>query len=335
MAFISDSFQNNKLKNYNINITTKYIVKDKIKVRNTNNKNNDDIINGIRCKNEYYLNDKLIHEEQKFDSRIEYTFISKNIENSNYTCPNCGTTFKLNSIDDCCPYCKSYYNIEYINKDLGSKYHYDRVLQSNKYRIITGLIDLIISIMVCYIFIKNTSRTFNEYDIFKILIYGVILTLVLYYFFYMLDAYVVLIPIKIYKDKQNQKQIDFWNKTNIDKKLFFNNLNYELRKYYYNKDKVIDFDVIDYISFKELENNNICVAALIRIVYFEDNKIKSKNIKDTYILKKVSNNTLDLDEGVNIIRCNNCGATIDAKYGVCHYCNSKIKPLNLWVLQKK
>ena len=52
MAFISDSFQNNKLKNYNINITTKYIVKDKIKVRNTNNKNNDDIINGIRCKKE-------------------------------------------------------------------------------------------------------------------------------------------------------------------------------------------------------------------------------------------------------------------------------------------
>ena len=79
MAFISDSFQNNKLKNYNINITTKYIVKDKIKVRNTNNKNNDDIINGIRCKKEYYLNDKLIHEEQKFDSRIEYTFISKKI----------------------------------------------------------------------------------------------------------------------------------------------------------------------------------------------------------------------------------------------------------------
>ena len=84
-----------------------------------------------------------------------------------------------------------------------------------------------------------TSRTFNIYDISKILIYGIILSLILYYFFYILDAYIVLGPIRRYKDKQNKKQMEFWERTHIDKKTFFNNLNYEIRNNYYNNDKKI------------------------------------------------------------------------------------------------
>ena len=133
MAYIVDDYQSKKLNKYNINIKTKYIVGNKILERNSNNSYCDDIISGIRCEKNYYLNNELKLTEKNFDSRIEYTYISKNLENKEYSCPNCGMTSNLKDFLDGCPYCKTYYNIDYTDKDLGSKYHYDRVLKNNIY----------------------------------------------------------------------------------------------------------------------------------------------------------------------------------------------------------
>lgn len=336
MPLISDNFHKDKLKKFGINIKTKYIVGNKIFERNTDNSINDDIVSGIRCEKDYYIGKNLVHKEKEFDSRIEYTFISKEMENKEYKCPNCGMQSKLKDFVDGCPYCKTYYNIDYSDKDLGSKYHYDRVLKNNTYRIITGIVDLIISFILCALFIKVTSRTFNSVDVSKIFIYGIILAAILYYFFYILDAYIILTPIKKYKDKQNQKQIEFWNKTKIDKKLFFNNFNYELRKYYYSQDNIIDFDIIDYLDFNYYEeNDNQYVEVLIkfRIIYYDMGTIKSKYCKETFKLKKNPNDKLDLKNGVNIIKCHNCGASIDATKGLCSYCHTEIKYLQEWIME--
>lgn len=338
MPLISDNYQIKKLNKYKINIKTKYIVGNDLLERNTDNTKNDDIKNGIRCKKEYYLNNNLTHTEDLFDSRIEYTFISKDVENKDYTCPNCGMHSKLKDFIDGCPYCQTYYNIDYTKKDLGSKYHYDQVLRSNTYKIVTGIVDVIISLILSYIFIKTTSRTFNGFDISKIFIYGLILSLILYYFFYILDAYIVLSPIRNYKEKENQKQEEFWESTKIDKKKFYNNLNYELRKYYYSKDNIIDYDIIDYLSFNNFTKNNqeyIKITAEVRVVYYKNNKITSRIIKDTYLLKHHTDNIQSLKEGENIIKCHNCGASIDITQGECSYCHTKTKYLQEWTLITK
>ena len=338
MPLISDNFHKKKLKDLGINIKTKYFVGNKIYERNTDDSINDDITSGIRCEKDYYIGKRLVHKETEFDSRIEYTFISKEMENKEYKCPNCGMQSKLKDFVDGCPYCRTYYNIDYTDKDLGSKYHYDRVLRNNSYRIITGVVDLIISTILCFFFIKSTSRTFNAVDISKIFIYGLILSMVLYYFFYILDAYIVLGPIKRYKDKQNQKQMDFWDRTKIDKKSFFNNLNYEVRKYYYSKNNIIDFDVLDYIEFNDFIKKNvqyIKVLAEVRIVYYDMGKITSKYTKEEYLFKKNPNEKLELKDGTNMIKCHNCGASIDATEGVCSYCHTEIKYLQEWILENK
>ncbi len=337
MPLISDNFHKKKLKEFGINIKTKYFVGNKVYERNSDDSINDDITSGIRCEKDYYIGKKLVHKETEFDSRIEYTFISKEMENKEYKCPNCGMHSKIKDFFDGCPYCRTYYNIDYTDKDLGSKYHYDRVLRNNSYRIITGIVDLIISMILCFVFIKTTSRTFNGIDISKVFIYGLILSMVLYYFFYTLDAYVILGPIKRYKDNQNQKQIDFWEKIKIDKKSFFNNFNYEVRKYYYSKKNIIDFDVLDYIEFEDFTKKNIQyvrVLAEIRIVYYDVEKIKSKFSKEEFIFKKNLNEKLELKDGVNMIKCHNCGASIDATKGVCSYCHTEIKYLQEWILEK-
>lgn len=337
MALVSDNFHNKKLKQYGINIKTKYIVGHNIYERNTNNEINDDITSGIRCEKDYYIGNNLVHTEKDFDSRIEYTFISKDQEEQDYKCPNCGMKSKLKDFVDGCPYCGTSYNIDYTNKDLGSKYHYDHVLKNPTYRIVTAIIDLIISIIICYFFIKNTSRTFNSVDITKVFIYGLILSIILYYIFYSLDAYIILTPIKNYKDKQNQKQIDFWNRIKIDKKNFFNNFNYEVRKHYYSKDNIIDFDVLDYLNFNDYEKNNnqyIEVLAEVRIVYYDNGKITSKITKEQYVFRKNVNEKLELKDGVNLIKCHNCGSSIDVNDGKCSYCHTEIKYLQEWILEE-
>lgn len=338
MALISETYQKEKLKRYGINIRTKYIVGNKILERNTNDSVNDNIERGIRCKKEYYIDNKLAHKEKLFDSRIEYTYIMDNNINEEYECPNCGMKSPLKDFIDGCPYCKTYYNMDYSEKDLGSKYHYDRVLKSNIYRVITLIVDIIISIIISFIFIKLTSRTFNNYDIIKIFIYGIILSLILYYFFYIADAYIILSPIKKYKDKENKKQIEFWQRTKINKKTFFNNLNYEIRKKYYSKENIIDYDILDYTKFKDYEVNRVLyvdVTADLRIVTYENKKLKSKIITQTYTMKQNKNTLLNLGNKENIIRCANCGASIDVTKGKCEYCHSEIKYLQEWILEEK
>lgn len=338
MALISETYQKEKLKRYGINIRTKYIVGNKILERNTNDSVNDNIERGIRCQKEYYIDNKLAHKEKLFDSRIEYTYIMDNNINEEYECPNCGMKSPLKDFIDGCPYCKTYYNMDYSEKDLGSKYHYDRVLKSNIYRVITLIVDIIISIIISFIFIKLTSRTFNNYDIIKIFIYGIILSLILYYFFYIADAYIILSPIKKYKDKENKKQIEFWKRTKINKKTFFNNLNYEIRKKYYSKENIIDYDILDYTNFKDYEVNGVLyvdVTADLRIVTYENKKLKSKIITQTYTMKQNKNTLLNLGTKENIIRCANCGASIDVTKGKCEYCHSEIKYLQEWILEEK
>ena len=160
MPFISDASQKKKLKKLNINIKTKYIVGNQILERNTNNSYNDDIEKGIRCEKDYYLKDYLTHKETKFDSRIEYTFISKDQEDQEYTCINCGMHSKLRDFLDGCPYCGTNYNIDYSEKDLGGKYHYDRVLRTTTYRFITAIVDIVISILLS--FKEVISSSFKE-----------------------------------------------------------------------------------------------------------------------------------------------------------------------------
>jgi len=337
MPLISDNYHHKKLNDLGINIKTLYIVGNNILERNTNNSKNDDIKNGIRCKKEYFKDKKLIHNEVEFDSRIEYTFISSEKENEEFTCPNCGMKSKIKDFVDGCPYCNTYYNIDYMDKELGSKKHYDRCLRNNTYRVITAIVDVIISIIISFIFIKITSRTFNNIDIIKVFAYGIILSLVLYYFFYIIDAYIILGPIKRYKDKLNKKQKDFWQRTNIDKKNFFNNFNYELRKYYHSQNDVIDFDIIDYDEFQDIKKDNsiyVKVKCEIRLIYYKSGRVKHKYLVGEYIMRKNENNVLELNSGTNLIRCHNCGSSINIEEGKCSYCGTEIKYFQEWILEK-
>lgn len=332
-----------KLRKLGINICTKYKSNNVILERNTNNTKNDNIKEGICLEKNYYKDNKLLCKISGFDPRIQYTYIKSNNGENEVTCPNCGHVSKEKDIIDGCPYCGTNYNIEYLDKDLGTKYHYDRVLQGSNYRSITLVIDILISAVLVFIYIFTTGRTFNIYDISKIAVGTIILSLILYYLFYMIDAMIIVLPVKLYKDRINQKQIEFWKrmeKLNVSKKIFYNNVNYELQEYYYgeeskNKD-IIDYDIIDYISLKEkkLKNNKIIVTlrARIREVELKDNVISKKIVKKEFTFEKNNEPIEKIGNGVNIIKCHNCGVAIDVTKRKCEYCGTRINSYQEWYL---
>ena len=238
-----------RLKEHGKNIRTKYKKQYKILQRDTNNTKNDNIKDAICLEKNYYKDGLYLDKVTGFDPRINYTYISNGDGENEVVCPNCGKISKQKEIGDFCPYCKTNYNMEYNDKDLGTKYHYDRVVQGVNYRKITLIVDVLISAIIVYLYIATNSRTFNIYDISKILVGTVILSLILYYFFYIIDASIIVLPIKIYKDKINKNQMKFWSmmeQKNVTKKIFYNNVNYELQKYYYGEDSN-NKNIIDYV----------------------------------------------------------------------------------------
>ena len=215
---------------------------------------------------------------------------------------------------------------------MGSKYHYDLVLQNPIYRLVTGVVDYGFSLLICFLWILNTSRTFNGYDVGKIFLYGMILAMILYYFFYLWDAYAVLEPIRRYKEQQNRRQREFWSRPGIDKKRFYNNLNYEAGRRYYSRPDVIDYDVIDYTDLQEHEENGrlwVRVELQVRLVYLRNGKISSEYQKDTMTLCR-NDRIMKLNSGIQVIKCPQCNANIDVTKGKCEYCGTKIDSVQEW-----
>lgn len=171
----------------------------------------------------------------------------------------------------------------------------------------------------------------------KIFIYSTILAMILYYFFYLCDAYAVLGPVRRYKEKQNRQQQEFWSGTGIDKKRFYNNLNYEAGRRYYSRPDVIDYDIMDYTGLQEhVENGILCVDVelQVRLVYLRGGRITSAYQKDTFSLSH-NDRVMTLDSGIHVIKCPKCDANIDVTKGVCEYCGTEIDSLQEWKRIKK
>ena len=244
---------------------------------------------------------------------------------------------KTSEFKDGCVYCQTYYNIDYTNKELGSKFYYDLIIRNRGYIIKTLIIDLLISFIISYLYIVSFSRTFYMFDFLKIIAGTFLIGLILFLIFYYLDAVILLPSLKRKKERENLKQQEFWKrleKLGIEKIKFFNNLNYDLKRLYYS-DKypfVLDYDIIDYNNFEEkfLDNKLFVTVNLdIRIVSIYKNKIKSKIENKTYLLQKVKIDK-EVNGSVNHIECSNCGASVNILEKKCSYCGSEYNYLQEW-----
>lgn len=62
-----------------------------------------------------------------------------------------------------------------------------------------------------------------------------------------------------------------------------------MSKKYYQKDNIVDYDILDYLSFNDFNRNNkphVQVKTYVRIIYYENNKLISKYIDDVFVLER-------------------------------------------------
>lgn len=343
MSLITERIHNKRLQDFGINVKTKYKCGSRILERNSDNSHNDNISSGVVIEKDYYLDNKLLHKSFNFDPRIEYQFLFET-DQKTIKCPNCGNEEKVEKFLDGCPYCGTHYNMDFTDKELSTKYHVDNVMKDNKYIAIAAIISLILSLIIMFFYIRATGRTFNIYDISKVIIYGIFLGAILFFIFYTIDAYIVTLPVLLYKNRENQKQLDFWQKMDnlgINRKNFFNNLNHELEKVFYNEEtnqNIIDYDIIDYLSYEDSKDKdgllNVKVRVLLRTVQFQNKTIKEQRVERNFTLKRVNNYSTKLEEAINIKKCPNCGAALDLSKDECEYCGTKNNHLQEWYLVK-
>ena len=342
MSYISERKHEKKLNEKGINIRTFYSDGNKLYQKNTDNSLNENLAKGVRVEKDYYVNNKLLKKTFGFDPRIEYTFINSAQIGEDFDCPNCRMITKVSESIESCPFCGSHFNLDYKNKDMGSKYHYDRILHSKKYILVTFIIDMVASFLLSYLYFIKTSRTYNIYDIMKTVGLGLAVALILFFVFYLIDGLVVLLPIKIKKDKINNNDKKVWkdlDEKKISYNTFYNNLNYELGKYYFdNTSSIIDYDIIDYYDFKLAEdasNLYLSFTMLLREVTYENNKLTVKTKERNVVVKKNNKPVTIIDDGeVHTINCHNCGASIDITSDKCNYCDTPNNYNQEWYLYK-
>lgn len=337
MAKITEKFHIKRLTDNNMVIKTTYFNDGNTYIKTTDNSVNDSFDNGVRIKKEYYKNDNIIYMENEFDSRMNYAFINSRDDNKEFNCPNCGAFNKVKENSDGCPYCGTNYNLDYDTKKLGSKLTYDTIVKSTSYRVAVLIMDIICSFIIMFIYRTSVGRTFNQFDMLKIGLYTLVLAVVLYIFFYYIDAKIIFGPLKRRKERENELQREFWRKAeskNIDKNKFFNNFNYELGRFYYNGNdsSIIDYDILDYNSFKFVRDDVIEVNVEIRIMSLINDEIKEKTSNISYKLKRSSLELEKLNNGINMIKCYGCGSSIDVTSDKCDHCGRPHNYLQEWYM---
>ena len=345
---IVERSQEQRLALRRVAITSTYMADGKKYIRSTDHSRNDNVQSAVLVEKIYYVGGTPLKRITGFDPRMQYTYLSASPEQKEVHCPNCGYPGSSREMADGCPACGAAFNVEYSDKELGAKYHYDQVVSGKGYKIRTLLIDVFVSFFLSFFVFRFTGRTFNIYDIGKVIIGTTILTLALYFVFFQLDAYLVSGAARREAEKRNQKQRAFWEmagQRGIGKKVFFNNLLYELRNLYYGGEPsfadVIDFDVVDFLDFELQDGSSgngeirVRVHLLIREIRLDGGQITEKKENRTFVLERKQAPVRILAPGMNVIKCQNCGASVDVTASFCTYCGTAMQRYQEWSLVKR
>ena len=339
MSLISEENHNKVLSKYNINIKTIYRDIDKMVETNSDKSKNDVLTKAMKTEKNYFIADKKVKKLFGLDSRIEYSNINNQVKKNTYECPNCRMTSYVEGVLDACPFCGVHTNIDYVNKDISNKATYELSKANKNCVIYTTIASIIIALIIGIIFYINTGKLYAI----KSLYIGGAAFITVFIVLYLIVALIFLLPKKLKKDKIIKNDDSVWeglDKKKISYTTFYNNLQYELDKYYYvdNKISIIDYDIIDYYNFKLVEDASslyLSMDLIIREIYLDKGKIKpvTKVLKATF---KRNNKPIVIDDDGKIhkINCHNCGASIDITANNCGYCDTPNNYNQEWYLLK-
>ena len=326
MKTITDKNHIDRLNEKGIIIEDIFLKKGKKFIRKSDGSILDQIYNATRIEKKYYYNNKCIYKERDFDKDTNYTFATYN-KNDKINCPNCGNKGTIKEFYDGCPFCGTEFNIDYGLK----RHNINPIKDFINFKLFKFIVILIAIIFTLYINIKENLISEN---LFLNIIYSPLMLFASYFL-----CSIFLLPIGIinsirfsYKESKNITD------GNIKRNKIISCLNSELNHYYYNSeeyDNLIDFDIVRYYYIYDKRIDNELYADIkfkIRKYYFKNNKIV-KDIKKIIVRLKY-NDTNKTPKSHNIIKCINCGASMDVTKNKCEYCGTPTPKISDWVLEK-
>lgn len=301
-----------------------YLYKDKIFVRSTDGVENDSVYKATKIEKNFFKNKKLLHREKKFDKETIYT-ISALKGDKTIKCSECGYEGPIIDFFDGCPYCKANFNMDYSAR---SKSYGKTIKEMFSTKWMTILNILLTPSMCLYNIYQDPSL--------ENIIFGLI-TLPFFFIIFRIMLGVVFIPYAMYKlftfrDIANDR-IKINNEVISNIKLI-KDINSEIFSYIYdeentNNKNIVDYDILDYVSYKVI-NNGIRVEVKLRKYIYKNNKIKKVIENEIFELIKNPNYT---EEKSTIKKCPNCGANVANSKKKCEYCNTTVPSNNLWILK--
>lgn len=345
MAVITERPREKRLGKYKVNIRTEFFDSGKKKVRNTDGSQNDDIDNGIILTKSYYSGGTLLYKETDFSPALHYSYVRGTDPGKKYVCPNCGASGKGEEFSYGCPYCGTYYNTDYIRKQLAGQYHGNYLTNNKKKLAAAAAVISLLCIGAAVLFCRVSGRTFTVFDVLKGVLIGLIASVFLFLVFLAASYIRTSAEERRKYERQERLLTDFkaeLAKIGMTFSQFFNNLNSELASYFFDENgenkNVIDYDALEYDDFfAETDANGRWSCRLTmtaRLISFENGRIASKRKILHLTLQKTEEEHSELHGGVNIIKCRGCGASVNAEKGCCEYCGTKIKFMQKLYLTK-
>ena len=337
MSFLIEKTHEQRLNEEELTILTEYQDGKDLKRRCSDHSVEDEVNAGVILDKRYYRHGRLLHQETEFNPGIRYSFVFPKLQDGRIQCPNCGATGEPAGFQSGCPYCGSYYNLEYARKDLGSRRHTDYVVAEKPVRFTTVLLCfgpvLLVSLLVFYLF----SRTHTVFDLVKALGLGLLAGLVILLISASHRAGVAVTAEGVQKKaRQDQLLASFerdLKELGLSMSDFVNAVNIQLREYYFGPDSeprgdVIDFDVLDYreqrVTERKQTDARIELLLQMRLVTVAGEKLESRDVVQRAVLRRQAKKGIDIAPGANFLTCPHCGASLDLSAKSCPNCGTSI-----------
>ena len=325
-----------RLRAKDIIVQTEYQDQGRLKIRRSDRKVEDDVVSGVILDKKYYLRQALRHQETEFNPGILYSFVFPTLDGGLVLCPNCGGVGEAKGFSDGCPYCGSYYNLEYDAEDRGSRSHSDYV-NYTKDRVLPMVLSILTCVAVVLLITLTSGRTLRPFDFIKGLAAGFLGGAALGFgWIYLRSKGGITDADRQKKARQEcelQQLKECLKAAGSSMSEYTNSLVYELEAYFYgdrqeNAD-VIDFDLLDYLSYSVSDDVaaplQVDAKVLVRVVRFRSGRLRKEEQILSAALQRNESKHQHLKPGTNFRSCPNCGASLDITQTHCSFCGASIK----------
>lgn len=335
MNLVTEALHRRRLESKQVRIVTGFHDEGTYKQRSSDRSLAADIRNGIIIDKAYYIKDEPAVYQTEYNPGITFSYQEPTDAGEHWFCPICGAAISAAEAADGCPWCGSFYNIDYKMKVESSRLHSDFVLQKKKTMIpmVCGAFSICFAVVL--LLVLSRARTHGVFDVMKGSAFGAIAGIAAAYAIYWIYGE-RLTAAEIAKEKQQAAHLQAFLRgiktANLAPAMVYNAVTVALNALFYGNtdaayENIIDYDILDYTEHEITAEDlpQITLLVFLRLVYDRNGKITFQNTSCRIKMRKNPQfKPLEHAGRINILHCGNCGASVNVLQKNCPYCGTEL-----------